>query len=267
MTIIKQLIIIFLLGVIIMSELNPIENTLQVTISDLQARLKALETVRQPYIADWIELPYNTFKFKELVPDSLAQTIDILDPTVLTRLSVGDRLRYKQGGAYKYGVVVLVGVDGIDITGGSDYKATNDPFTEMSFSKYAQPVGYPGYFEINQTDLNLQKTGGGSMTPSTLNTIFRVDGTTVSFLSNWTINVTMPITSIFVDIPYPSAALTSGIFYWSNTPVTIASTPYVSTVYIGNYGLYLEPFDYAWVDNGYLEAYINVQYQLSTLFF
>lgn len=63
--------------------------------------------------------------------------------------SIGDKVRYKQGGGFKYGYVAAVGANQIGLFGGSDYSVTpSTAVTELAISHEANPFGFPSYFNI-----------------------------------------------------------------------------------------------------------------------
>lgn len=65
-------------------------------------------------------------------------------PTDATTLfEIGDKLRFKQGGGYKYFVVCAVTSTSLSITGGSEYTLTNAVITDFYMSKWVDPVDWP----------------------------------------------------------------------------------------------------------------------------
>ena len=63
-----------------------------------------------------------------------------------TIYSVGDKIRFKQGGAYKYYYIITVAAALLTVTGGSDYTVANAAITNIYYSKNSSPVGFPGWF-------------------------------------------------------------------------------------------------------------------------
>jgi hypothetical protein len=74
-----------------------------------------------------------------------ATTITVPTDATLT-ISVGDRIRLKQGAGYLYFCVVAVTATLITITGGSDYTLANATITDAAFSHGVNPVGFPSSF-------------------------------------------------------------------------------------------------------------------------
>lgn len=60
-----------------------------------------------------------------------------------SRLQRGDKLRLKQGGAYKYFYVIAIGASTIGIDGRGRYTLTNAGITDIYVSKENSPAGFP----------------------------------------------------------------------------------------------------------------------------
>jgi hypothetical protein len=74
-------------------------------------------------------------------------------PTNATTLfEVGDKIRFKQGGAYLYFYVTAVTATTLSITGGSEYTLTNAGITDFYMSKWVSPVDWPLARNILITD-------------------------------------------------------------------------------------------------------------------
>lgn len=63
----------------------------------------------------------------------------------------GDKIRLKQGGAYKYFYIVGVADTVLTVTGGTDYTVADSAITDMYFSKESTPQGFPRYFSWTPT--------------------------------------------------------------------------------------------------------------------
>ena len=81
----------------------------------------------------------------------------------------GDKIRYKQGGGWKYGNIVAVADALLTVTGGSDYSVANASITDIYISRAENPFGWPGWF-------NYAPTTGGVTTPAVGNPLFRIQG-------------------------------------------------------------------------------------------
>lgn len=67
----------------------------------------------------------------------------------MSKYSVGDKIRLKQGGSYKYFYVTAVASTALTISGGTDYTLTSATITDNYYSKSTNPVGFPGSFTIS----------------------------------------------------------------------------------------------------------------------
>ena len=79
----------------------------------------------------------------------------------------GDRVRLKQGGAYKYYYIVTVAATLLTVTGGSDYTVANAAITDIAISRSFRPFGFPQRFSWTPTWTNL--TVGNGTTTATFN--------------------------------------------------------------------------------------------------
>jgi hypothetical protein len=81
------------------------------------------------------------------------------------RYSVGDKIRWKQGGAYKYAYVVTVAATLLTVAGDA---VTNAEITDNYYSKANSPVGFPAWFAYTPTGV-----AGSNVT---LASRFRING-------------------------------------------------------------------------------------------
>lgn len=85
--------------------------------------------------------------FFDQTPWAYASTTTITVPTDATTFyDVGDKVRLKQGGGYKYFYVSAVGATTLTVYGGSDYTVANAAITDVEVSKDENPLGFPGAF-------------------------------------------------------------------------------------------------------------------------
>lgn len=116
----------------------------------------------EAYNGGWIEIPDGTWTYAS------ATTITV--PSGAASIyQVGDEIRLKQGGGYKYFSVVAVADTLLTVTGGSDYTVANAAITDAAFSK-GGGVGHPGWFEYSP----IITYGGGSGTPSATITFAKI---------------------------------------------------------------------------------------------
>lgn len=151
-----------------------------------------------PDYAGW-ELAAGTFTYGS------ASTMNA--PSDLTGyLEPGDKVRWKQGGSYKYGYVVSLTSTVITLTGGSDYTVANSAITDVYFSKAVSPDGFPDYFNAAGA------LTGWSGTP-TSNQRFKLNGKQCIFW--FAITGTSNSTSTTIGIPV--TAKNNGGFSWEGT--------------------------------------------------
>lgn len=91
------------------------------------------------------------------------------------RYQIGDKIRYKQGGSYKYGVVIGVTSTTLTIFGGSDFTIANSAITDVYVSRVQNPFGFPDWFNYSITVTWNGTTPGGT---TTIVSKFRLDGRT-----------------------------------------------------------------------------------------
>jgi hypothetical protein len=63
----------------------------------------------------------------------------------------GDKLRFKQGGGYKYYYIVGVADTVLTVTGGSDFTVANSAITDIAISRASNPFGFPHWFNWTPT--------------------------------------------------------------------------------------------------------------------
>jgi len=66
---------------------------------------------------------------------------------------IGTKIRYKQGGAYKYGVVTLGSSTLLTIGKSGDYTLANAAITDIAVSFSISPAGWPGAFNWTATNV------------------------------------------------------------------------------------------------------------------
>ena len=91
----------------------------------------------------WTEIPDGSWTY--------ASSTTITVPSGAASIyAVGDQVRLKQGGAYKYFYIITVADTLLTVTGGSDYTVANAAITDAAFSK-GGGVGHPGWFNYLAT--------------------------------------------------------------------------------------------------------------------
>lgn len=74
----------------------------------------------------------------------------------------GDRIRFKQGGDYKYGTVYTVAATLLTLIPNADYSVANAAITDIAFSRVDKPFGFPVLFNWTPTlaGFSADPTGG-----------------------------------------------------------------------------------------------------------
>lgn len=133
-----------------------------------------------------------------------ASATTITVPTdATTYYQVGDRVRFKQGGGYKYGVLVLVAATLLTIWGGTDYTVANAAITDYEISREVSPVGFPAQFNYTPTFT------GFSVDPTNFISRGRVDGNYMSLDFKAATSGTSNATTCTLTAPIASKNLTN----------------------------------------------------------
>ena len=172
-----------------MTSLNPLDNRFVETISELQGRIYSLETARQPYLGDWINV---TTTDTTLVGTTGIVTFSEYDPR--TKFAIGDRIRLSQTSAtpssYKYFYVISISSSTIKIIGDT---LSGDDLEYLDYSKNVQPVGFPVDFSYTPT-LTLDVVSGDTLTLNSTGTVsssYSIIGNFCFFsLDRSTVNIT-----------------------------------------------------------------------------
>lgn len=106
---------------------------------------------------------------------SYSSSTQITVPTgASSRFAVGDRIRFKQGGSYKYYVVYgIPSATTVNISGGTDYTVANSAITDIGVSRHPAPIGFPSYFNYQPT---LTTQAGGLANTTRLYAYFNLIG-------------------------------------------------------------------------------------------
>lgn len=125
-------------------------------IKKIQQDIGKLQRARQPYFGDWLQIV-------EPVEYTDADTISFTNTDIVAKnlFSIGDKIRFKQTGdsEYRYGYVIAVTDNTIDITCGSDYDLDNLAIIEFGRGLVPNPVGHPVLLNF---DAQIEALVGGS---------------------------------------------------------------------------------------------------------
>ena len=170
---------------------NPLNNTLAVTLNRLESRLSNLEHARQPYLADWVEITEPaTFGTGFLSFTNLSY---------VTPFEVGDRIRLKQGGSYKYFYFIQYGMEFIVfLYGGTDYVMVNGDVTNIAYSRNPAPSNFPTWINVNRSNTTILTATGTNLplqsTPVNCRK-FKMDGDIVTVNIDFTFDNTPAATN------------------------------------------------------------------------
>lgn len=106
--------------------------------------------------------------------------------------SVGDQLRWKQGGGYKYGVVKAVADSLLTIIVNTSYTVANSAITDAAFSKVSG-VGFPTQFVFNQNAQGFSTKTIDTGYYQTSNRLCKIWGRVQGVSNNSILKITLPV--------------------------------------------------------------------------
>ena len=98
----------------------------------------------------------------------------------LQKYSIGDSIRWKQGGAFKYGVIAAVADALLTIIINSDYTVANAAITDNYYTHSATAIGLPAYYNFTPSFSNLTAGSGSNIGR------YRTDGRKIEVSVDWT---------------------------------------------------------------------------------
>lgn len=120
------------------------DQTLATEINELKRNVNSLSSARQPYQGDWFE-----FTEEMVYTSSSEMTISNTEVDLQNVFAVGDPIRYKQGGGFKYGYVAKNTGTVLTVRSGSDYTISNAPITDVAKGLRLNASGFPVVFEFD----------------------------------------------------------------------------------------------------------------------
>jgi len=124
----------------------------------------------------------------------------------------GTRIRWKDGGSYKYAVVVLSAFSTdstVTFTGGSDYSMANATITDNYYSYEASPQGYPDFFNFTPSFTGFSAAPTGVYRFSVIGHICFItafdsaDGTSNSTAKTFVLPITASNNSLYIGVLIP----------------------------------------------------------------
>lgn len=138
-----------------------------------------------------------------------ASTFTIASTDLTTVFTKGTRLRFKQGGSYKYYVVVSSSFSTnttVTVAVNTDYTIANAAITDTYYSYQQNPQGFPTWFTFTTTH------GGFSVDP-TYTFIYKINGNDCVINYNGAVSAgTSNATSYTITLPVTASQLD---FYWA----------------------------------------------------
>ncbi len=201
----------------------------------------------------WTYLSANTFT----VPT---------DETLLRQK--GDKLRWKQGAGYKYGIVIGVTATVITILINTNYTIANSAITDIAMSRQSNPFGWPHWFDITQVGSVTGSTGTVGTYAQTAfaskariseGGILHVGLVKITNVGSWTGNLQLAIP--VAPVGDPGVAVGGGI--WANAALSPKGIMYPASA--SNY-LFYKTFPTAniqWADvavNDFIQWRIEYQF-------
>jgi hypothetical protein len=136
----------------------------------------------------WINAPDSSWVYAS------ASTITV-DAGAAAIYSVGDKIRLKQGGAYKYFYIIAVADTLLTVTGG-DVTVANAGITDNYYSKVASPLGFPRVMVWTCTET-------GWAAGFTQDIVFSIDGNLLTIIfvisgtsDNTATSFSLPVTAV-----------------------------------------------------------------------
>lgn len=137
-----KMFLVIILFFAILATLSPLDSGFNNFLSGFDQRLRALETARQPYQGDWIELDSTVFTSDASNNSKIHINAGSYDPSIL--FGIGDRIRYKLSGIPIYYYNFISHIDGqvIYLMNGLSATGSGLSFSDVAYSKIPTPNGF-----------------------------------------------------------------------------------------------------------------------------
>jgi hypothetical protein len=141
---------------------------------------------------------------------SYASATTITVPSDATiKYNIGDKIRLRQGGSYKYFYIVGVSSTTLTVTGGSDYSVANAIITDNYFSRVVSPLDFPQWFNYDATYT------GFSSDPTSVASKFCIIGRQVTYYHHEGGTGTSNNTSFTVSLPVTAQSITARLLKYA----------------------------------------------------
>lgn len=168
---------------------------------------------------------------------------------------IGDKLRWKQGGGFKYNYAIAFTDTTLTITGSTDYEMTTDTITDNYYSHQTNPVGFPQWFNW------VPVFTGFSINPVVSVSRFSIIGRTVIYNHSLTSVGTSNAAGYTISVPVKAAnnGGYSAIMYAQNNGTTVVgaqvyTSTTVLTLTLAGYG--------AWATGNGKGANFSISYEI-----
>lgn len=181
-------------------------------LADLELRLGAMESARQPYRGAWFGVNTSYLSY------STANKINITDAATIALMRVGDRVKLTQT-TVKYFYVMQVATNYITVYGGNTYTVSNAVIESFSFSRDSVIIGFPDSFTFTPV------ASGGTMTVSAVSkygamSMFGTEITVALYMWGLTLGG-VATANVLAELPWGSLLRTTSLTVFSNVPAVI----------------------------------------------
>lgn len=134
---------------------------------------------------------------------SSSTVVNISGGSGTSRFGKGYKVRFKQGGGYKYFYIESVASATLTLNGGSDYSVANSAITDVAISMMEKPLDFPEWFNYTATPT------GFSANPTNIVSKFKLSGTTCFLAVNHGTAGTSNATTYTVPLPFTAKTVTN----------------------------------------------------------
>jgi len=137
-----------------------------------------------------------------------------------SKYSIGDSIRWKQGGAYKYGVISAVADTLLTIITNTDYTVANSAITDNYYTHSPTAIGLPAYYNFTPSWSNITVGAGANVGK------YKTTGRLIELAVSWTFGAGAAV-SIDAKFNYPvTQQMPYAYFGWASFIDASASPVY-----------------------------------------